>query len=292
MRWAQNLAFAGIVASLSTPAFALDAPLHSSYSANDVRIESIRARLEILVGGSNVVVDISGRPEELAAISVSPAAGVLTIQGTRHGWRWNDDDRDETHVRLTIPRGTSLTLENDAGEATIGDTFGRLTLNVSSLDARIGSVSVADIHINGSGDISIGDVAGALAVQIRGSGDFAARSAQSADVSIAGSGDIAVGDVRGGLGARIAGSGDIVVRSVNGPVNASLMGSGDVKIGGGRAMPLKVSVLGSGDFSFDGEATDPDISIHGSGSVSVGSYSGTLTSRGNSNLDIGKRVGN
>ena len=67
----------------------------------------------------------------------------------------------------------------------------------------------------------------------------------------------------------------------------SIAGAGDTRINGGRADPFKVSIVGSGDVSFAGEAVDPQISAIGSGEVWIKSYTGKLSSSGMADVKIG-----
>lgn len=279
----------GLLAGLASgPAGAIEGPFSSSYRASELRLENLAGRVEIQVGGSNVTVAITGKPEELAAIEVTTSGSTVTIESSKHRRRVSGDPAELALFKISVPKGTDLSVDGLIGEAEIGDLGGDLKFEVSAVDAQIGNVSTAALHVSGSGDIHLGNVAGELIIEIAGSGSVEAGNADSAEVSIAGSGDVSIGDVRRGLKAEIAGSGDIQVKSVNGPVSAELAGSGDVSIDAGRANPLSVEIIGSGDFDFGGEAVDPEISVMGSGSVTLGSYTGKLKSHGNPDLTIGK----
>jgi hypothetical protein len=282
------IALSCLSVGLAGPALAISGPFEQTYQGRQLVLSNLVGRVEIEVGGSNISVSITGRPEELSAITVAGAGQGVRIESSLHRRRINDDAEDYAVFKINVPRGSDLTIDGLVGEAQVGDIGGRLILAAGAVDADIGAVSAAEIALNGSGDIRLGEVGGALSIEIQGSGDVAAHGADSADVAIAGSGDVAIGDVRHGLSAKIAGSGDIAVASVDGPVSAELAGSGDVSIKRGRANPLRVSIVGSGDFSFGGEAVDPDISIMGSGGVRIGSYSGKLTKRGTGDLTVGK----
>jgi hypothetical protein len=279
----------GVLAGLvSSPVWAIEGPFSSSYRASELRLENLAGRVVIEVGGSNVTVAITGKADELAAIEVTTSGAAVTIESSKHHRRISGEAAELALFKISVPKGTDLSVDGLVGEAEIGDLGGDLKFEVSAVDAQIGDVSTAALHVSGSGDIGLGNVAGELSIEIAGSGSVEAGNADSAQVSIAGSGDVKIGDVRHGLKAEIAGSGDIQVKSVNGPVRAELAGSGDVSIGGGRANPLSVEIIGSGDFDFGGEAVDPEVSVMGSGSVTLGSYTGKLKSHGNPNLTIGK----
>lgn len=273
---------------LAGPALAVQGPFSASYQATQLRLDNIGGRVEIEIGGSGITVAITGKAEELALIQVGASGSTVTIESSRRHKRVSGDPADAAHIQISVPRGASLDIDGLTGEAAIAGVGGELKLRAFALDAEIGNMRSADLQVAGSGDIALGNTAGALKVAIAGSGSVEAGTSDEAEVAIAGSGDVSLGDVRRGLVAKIAGSGDIDVRSVNGPVAAKLAGSGDVKIDRGRADPLRVEIVGSGDFEFGGEAVDPDISVMGSGSVSIGSYTGKLKSSGNSNISIGR----
>ena len=273
---------------MAAPALALDGPFSQSYPASSLVLVNLAGKVEVAVGGSGISVQISGRPDELQAITVGSNGSTVRIESNRHHRRIDGDAQDFAHFKIVVPRGADLTIDGVVGEAEIGDVGGRLKLNAGALDGRIGNVSTADLQLSGSGDLGLGDVASKLDLNISGSGSLDAGNVDSADIEIAGSGDVSLKDIRHGLSAKIAGSGDIGVASVNGPVTAEIAGSGDISISRGRADPLKVSIVGSGDFDFGGEAVNPDVSIYGSGGVRIGSYSGRLQSHGTGDLEIGR----
>ena len=57
-----------------------------------------------------------------------------------------------------------------------------------------------------------------------------------------------------------------------------------MKIAGGLADPLRLSIMGSGDFDFGGEAVNPHVEVLGSGKVRIKSYRGNLTTEGTSDV--------
>lgn len=111
----------------------------------------------------------------------------------------------------------------------------------------------ADVSIAGSGSVAINGLTGALDVSGAGSGSLEVRGGEVtvANVDLAGSGDVTIrapvqrleasivgsGDVQvtaavGEVDAEIAGSGNVTVQSVTGNVRKQIMGSGDVTVGG------------------------------------------------------------
>jgi hypothetical protein len=133
----------------------------------------------------------------------------------------------------------------------------------------VGRSTSLDLAHGGCGDWTLANVSGPLKVSQAGSGDTRAGSAGSARIRLAGSGDVGLGAVASGLRLDLAGSGDIAVASASGPVDVSLAGSGEVHVAGGRATALGVSIAGSGDVEFDGEADSLRARIAGSGDIRV-----------------------
>lgn len=209
-----------------TPACALDGPFKSAYKAGEVDLVNLVGTFEIVVGGPDVSVVISGRPEELKDIDVTVSGNVLRVASSKRHRDIEDDAKDYALFKISVPKGTNLSVERMIGQATVGDVQGDLKFSATSVKATIGAMKSAELRIPGSGKIRLGEVTGALAVKVSGSGTVDTASADSADVSISGSGDVNMHDIRHGLTSAISGSGDISAESVNGPVDARIAGSG------------------------------------------------------------------
>ncbi len=232
--------------------------------------------------------------------------------------------KDYPTLTLAIPEGATLHFESAVISLDADDTNGALFVRGGHVDGVIGDIAMGDIKIDGSGDLETGAVKGLLDIDIHGSGDFAARAALALDAAIQGSGDITVGDVgaeasthiqgsgdirlgdiAGPLTARIhgsgdidagelgkgavtfvSGSGDISLTTVNGETAANIQGSGDIGIRDGKAENLKVRIHGSGGFNFGGLATNPDVEAHGSGDIFIRRHEGAVTARGKGDIRI------
>lgn len=160
----------------------------------------------------------------------------------------------------SVGRSNSLTLSNaGCGEWTVANVAGALSINLAgSGDVKAGSAGSADIKVAGSGDVATTGVRGKL------------------EASVAGSGDLVAGPVGGALTIRTMGSGDTDVASVNGDVDINIAGSGDALIRGGRAGAVTVSIAGSGDVQFAGAATTVTARVAGSGDIRLASVSGDI----------------
>lgn len=307
---------------------------------NTVIISDFTGRLEVEIADGDVGAALMGG-EVPFPFSMSQEGDAVTLAGRERPRNYNIHDHlhwrkfhentfeeflnDYPTLRVRVPAGTALTLDNAIAIVNIGDLNGQLIVNRGFLQGDIGDMADADISVYGSEDISLGAVRDHLKAKLGGSGNFTAASAGSAylalggsgdmeigaiagdaDLKISGSGDIAAADIRGAMSARVSGSGDIKTgdvgkggafkisgsgdidtQSVNGSVTAQISGSGDISIGDGRAENLEVRIQGSGDFEFDGVSTNLDASVHGSGSVNVAKNTGSLRTSGRGEFRIG-----
>jgi len=282
----------------STAVWADDVTLPAkSFDVRKVLVTDVVGELKVTVGGSGpVTVRVSGDSERVKTVQLKESGGRLTIDQERsHSvWNWHKwfdfdevKDKEGITVRVEVPKGTELTVDDFVGDADIGDLEGPLKFSAAAVDAKIGKVTTAELELAGAGDIEIAEVSGTFTLEIAGSGDVRVGSTGGAKVEIAGSGEANIGAVAGGVRVAIAGSGDVTVASVSGPVDIDIAGAGSVTIQSGEANPLSVDIMGSGDLVFGGEAVDPKISAFGSGDVRIKSYRGKLQTNGQASLTIG-----
>jgi hypothetical protein len=269
-----------------------------SFSGNTLKVDDFVGTLQVNVSnGGNINVDVSGTHERIKQIEVHSYGGGVIIEGQNdesvwdwHNWLNFDYSKsrpDQLVVKVTVPKGTEVRIDDLVGKTTIGDTYGPLHLEASATQARVGRVASANVSLAGTGRIDIVEVKGPLDLDIAGSGKVNVGPTQSVKADIAGAGDTALGPIAGGLKVDIAGSGDISSSRVNGPVNVDIAGSGSVNIADGLANPLHVDIMGSGNFTFGGLAVDPKISSFGSGSVKIKAYKGKMSSDGMASVDVG-----
>ena len=261
--------------------------LQKSFTANKVTVDGYRGTLTLTTAapGASVSVRASGKPDVMKRLDVrQDANGVLIRFETRSNdvwWPWSVLDwsgmrNDDLVLTIGAPKGTEFDLDDVAGTVRTGDLDAPLKFGgIGGGSAKFGNVSRARIEVAGSMDVSLGNSQGPLDVEMAGSGTVIAGSSTQVRLEMAGSGAFTSGPISGGLDASIAGSGDAVVASVNGPVSLDMAGSTTVAIKSGKADPLKVSIAGSGDVDFGGEAVNPNVEIAGSGTVTVGTMSGT-----------------
>jgi hypothetical protein len=274
-----------------------------TFNANSVKLEDVVGTVIVAVRDSGpMAVQISGARQRVAGVDVSQDDGRLHIEAssdeedTQSVWDWknwfnfhsdNSHRGDDLTIKVTVPRGSDVNVEDLVGDATIGDTMGNLRFEAASSNAHIGRIAKANISLGGSGKVDITSVAGELNVEMGGSGKLVAGPTGSVKADIAGSGDAQLGPIAGGLSVDIAGSGDITAAHVNGPTHIGIVGSGTVRIADGIANPLHVDIMGAGNLYFGGVAVDPHIDAVGSGTVHIKAYRGELNSEGMADVKIG-----
>ena len=261
--------FATILAA--TPALAF-AP--QSFTARAVEIDGVYGTITVTVspGAGEVTVSASGSPRWLPEFVAERSGDTLRLvqkdRPSNMGERTKDQRID---VRVTVPAGTALTLSDQVGEATVGDLDGPLTVRaLHAGEVTAGRVSVANLNITGSGDVTLAGTSGDAVVNILGAGDVRIdRVGGALTARIVGSGDIQTGPVARGVEALISGTGDIEVARLDGPASATISGTGDIDLGAGRADPLAVQISGTGDFRFAGTVGTRSIQNSGTGTVNI-----------------------
>ena len=273
-----------------------------SFNVKKVHFSSVIGSIKVDVKDSGpMTLDVAGTKRAVDGLDVHVEDGTLEIEGSDEGgtiavwdWRkWFDfSDVGKSHhykldLRLTVPRGTDVAVEDFIGNAAIGDTMGNLNFSANATKSKIGKVKDAKIELEGSGQVDMGQVFGALNIEIDGSGKVNAGDVKSVHAELNGSGDAAIGSINGPLHLEIAGSGNLTATKVTGPVKIEIAGAGSVKIADGVADPFKVEIAGSGDVFFGGLAVNPSIEAFGSGKVKLHAIKGKLNSEGMANVKIG-----
>jgi hypothetical protein len=292
---------ATVAALLIVPAFAAEDWVswpQKNFGGGALKVDDFVGSLVVNVtNGGNIKVDVSGTRERIKTVEVHSSGNGVVIEGQTSDtvWDWHNwfnfdytkSKPDQLVVKVSVPRGTAISVDDIVGKATIGDTMGPLKFEGSATQAKVGRVSSADISLDGTGHIDVAAVNGPLKLDIAGSGKVNVGPTQGVRADIAGAGDAALGPIAGPLSVDIAGSGDISTPRVNGSVKVDIAGSGSVNIADGVANPLHVDIMGSGNFSFGGLAVDPKISSFGSGSVKIKAYKGRMSSDGMASVEVG-----
>jgi hypothetical protein len=294
---------AAVAALLILPAWAgedwVTWPQRTFGGAHTLRVDDFVGTLNVSVSnGGPIAVSVSGTKERINHVEIHGGGESVLIEGQNDEtvWDWKNwfnfadygrSKPDQLVVKVSVPRGTAISIDDMVGRADIGDTMGPLKFEASATQSKIGKVSSAKISLAGTGRIDIAAVAGPLNLDIAGSGKVTVGATQSVKADIAGAGDTALGPIAGGLDVDIAGSGDISASRVNGPVKVDIAGSGSVNVADGLADPLSVDIMGSGNFTFGGLAVNPKVSSFGSGTVKIKAYKGHMSSSGMADVDVG-----
>jgi len=294
---------AAVAALLIAPAAAGDDWVtwpQKSFQANSLKVDSLVGTLTVTVNnGGPMTVNVAGTKERIKNVAVHSDGNRLVIEGSdvESVWDWRNwfnfsdygkSKPDQLIVKIGVPKGTEIRVEDLVGNANIGDTMGPIHFEAAATQAKIGKVSTAKVSLAGAGRIDVASVAGPLDLDIAGSGRVNVGPTQRVHADIAGAGDTNLGPIAEGLDVDIAGSGDISAPRVNGPVKVDIAGSGSVSIADGVANPLRVDIMGSGNFTFGGVAVDPHISSLGSGSVKIKAYKGKMSSDGMASVKVGE----
>ncbi len=280
------------------------APGHArNFDASSVKIENIVGTVIVDVRNSGpMTLEVSGARTRVDSVHASQHGTRLVVEGSTDTeddysvWDWRNwfnfsqgakQVSGDLTVKVVVPRGADVNVQDLVGNAVIGDTMGALRFTAAASEAHIGKVTRAKVSLGGTGRIDIASVAGELDLDLGGSGKIAAGPAGSVKADIAGSGDAQFGPIAGGLSIDIAGSGNVTAARVNGPTHIDIAGSGSVRIAEGIANPLHVDIMGAGNLYFGGVAIDPHINAIGSGSVHIKAYRGHLDSEGMADVKIG-----
>lgn len=223
-----------------------------------------------------------------------------------------EDLEDYPQITISAPDDAVLVIENSiafltagdlgetdldlrsCGKVNLGNVAGDLRANIrGSADLTAKNVGDVYVDIRGSGDLDV-ETARMVSLSVAGSGDADFGNVKSADVSVSGSGDISFGDIDGPFAAESRGSGDIDAGDVAGDFIYDAGGSGDLDIGDVTGNRISIDVSGSGDVNIDGgDVKSLNISTSGASEVD---YDGTaenadLIATGASEIYVGKVTG-
>jgi hypothetical protein len=155
-----------------------------------------------------------------------------------------------------------------------------LDANVSAGGAiwgQMGNARSVDLSAAGCGTWALGDVRGAMKINLAGAGEVRTGSANAVELNAAGAGSIATGPIAGPVTAMNLGAGDIDIASINGAFNARIAGTGRIRVNGGRASTMQASIAGSGGIVLNGVAGSLNASVMGSGDIRVGRVIGQVS---------------
>lgn len=200
---------------------------------------------------------------EFDAVSTAGAIDLVVRQAASASVQVEADDNVLPLVETVVEngrRGRTLVVRMKRGEYVSTRRDIVVTVNVPTL---------ASIATAGAGDVRVeGLKTPALRLSIAGSSDvrIAGLDTESFELRIAGSGDVAAAGRAASVSVGISGSGDADLAAlVADDVKVRIAGSGDANVTANRA--LDVSVVGSGDVRYGGNASAVKLSAAGSGTV-------------------------
>ena len=198
---------------------------------------------------------------------------------------------DYPSLEIQMPRAGDLSFVDARMNIAMGSLDGELNLDACYAYGEIGDLGSAIVGVVSGSRLVIGDVASALEVDLSGDADLLAGDVAMVDADIAGPGDIILGAVDGMMDVSVAGSGVVRADRLDGPMTVRVAGSGGVIVKDGRADGLQATIDGSGGVYFGGVAIRPDLRLHGSSEVKLGSINGRIRHSGTGDVFVdGKKV--
>lgn len=228
------------------------------------------------------------------------------------GFGGYEDLEDYPQITVSVPKDTVLVIENSiafitaedlggtdldlrhCGKVNLGNVAGDLRANIrGSADLTAKDIGDVYVDIKGSGDLKV-ENAKFVSLSVAGSGDAEFENVLGADVTVSGSGDVSFGDIAGSFGAKSRGSGDIEAGDVSGDFIYEGGGSSDLDIGDVVGKRISIDVSGSGDVNIDGGNVQTlNITASGSSEVDYGGTAETadLVATGASDIWVDKVTG-
>jgi len=154
-----------------------------------------------------------------------------------------------------------------------------LDAKISTAGGVVGSLPTADslaLEVKGCDSWTIGRIKGRMTLNDSGVVRLRVGSAGAMTTQVAGSGDVAIGAVTDGLQVEQAGVGQFRAGRVSGPVSVQVSGQGNVRILGGHASDLSVTIAGVGQVIYGGLADTLEATIAGEGEVEVAQVLGPV----------------
>lgn len=220
-----------------------------------------------------------------------------------------EDLEDLPILTISLPKDTKLTVRNSivfthgtpdiaagdinqrhCGDINLGNVAGKLLVETKgSGDVTLGNAEIIDSLIKGSGDLEANTV-GTLYSEVRGSGDVTLIRAHRVDAEISGSGDLEIDVIMGDAKIESSGSSDVDIDRIDGELEYQISGSGDLsieEIGRNGAHAVTLRSSGSGDISIgSGEISLLTVNASGSSTVDVDAKVRDLKARANGSSDI------
>lgn len=190
--------------------------------ANDVTIisggGSIRAGR---ISSGSVVV--TGR-----GISIS-GGNVVSIGGSRGA--------NKVKITVTVPKGAAVELTDVDGKIAVGDTEGALRLTVSGeANVRVGRIGRLRARLSGASQMDIRHVTGDANIHVSGTGDITIDDGDinELNVGLSGMGSVTFGGTAQDADLSVSGMGNVHVATVVNRPHRSVSGMGRITVGNWR----------------------------------------------------------
>lgn len=243
-----------------------------SYTGTHLRIRSVAANVTIIPEDRtdySVEIDNSAGKAPMPTVSVE-GEGVI-IDGNLRG-------------RISGCSGDGGASLRGYGDVT-GAELPRITIRAPRIvdverggagTTEVGASQALDIDLSGCGSANLGDVAGALELDVAGSANVTAGAVGSFEADIAGAGDVTVGAVGRDANIDIAGAGSVTLASLNGDLTTDAAGAGNVSVQAGSVGEANIDMAGSGDIEINAPVRRLVVSMVGAGDVTVSGDVGDL----------------
>ena len=180
-------------------------------------------------------ITLNGEAKDLADIETFLRGSTLVVRPReRNGFHINFNSRKQTTVMISAA-ALNMVRANGSGDVSIGQVAGEQF----------------ELRSDGAGKVHIAGSVRSLTLNSSGPGDVDATQfkAGAAQLNVSGPGDVRIGSIAGGaISAKVSGPGDLVLDSVAAAsTDAHLSGPGDLHVKG-SSTALHVEVDGPGDF--------------------------------------------
>lgn len=142
----------------------------------------------------------------------------------------------------------------------------------------------------GGGTYQVGDIGGALTLDLSGGAEVKAVRAKEVSIDLSGGAEVTLGSVSGDMKAEISGGGTVTVaHGALQTLDLDMSGGGGFTLSAGTVTRLTVDLSGGGAARVDATVGDAALDISGGGTVRIAKVTGSLTKdvSGAGNVDIG-----
>lgn len=240
----------------------------SSFQASSLIVEGLVGSLDVVVGEMPTMeVMLEGPDESLRKYDIKVDKGNLLI-----ALRKIDNKIKPVKATVVLPKNTPINIKDLVGKVVVGNSNSTLALHNIVGNVTAGNLSHAIINTSGKADIKLGDVAKDLKIESKG--DIKLSANKICHTSI-----------------YTDGLGQITIAEINGDLAIDMKGDANVKILGGEAHKMSVSMEGDGIVHFEGITKDPDLKMVGAGKLFIKELKGEakLTKADTSKVQFGNR---